>query len=178
MYKNSVARRAPYGIVDNMKVIVGIGDTETDEARARANVGFMIVDALAKELGVDFSQDSQLGAQTAEASTKSGKMALVKWPAKSASSFDAVKQRYGVSNADVIVVDNDLAVPFGDFEVNNGPDKSDVLHVWVGLQSRMFGCFPPEDYLNSRFTVEGYEALDDNVIPDALDVLHGIVTKK
>lgn len=98
-----------------MKVIVGLGNPGMEYARTKHNVGFMLVDALAEQLGVTDWQEN-FHAMIAEVRLGSAKVLLVKPQTYMNNSGEAVGpllRWYKLPAEDLIVAHDDMDIPVG-----------------------------------------------------------------
>ncbi len=99
-----------------IRLIVGLGNPGREYENTRHNAGFMILDRLAKRLGVDFSNERKFEAKFA----RSGSLFLLKpqtYMNLSGRSVAAVCQFYKVMPAEVLVVYDDVALPEGKIRI-------------------------------------------------------------
>lgn len=95
-------------------LIVGLGNIGSEYHETRHNIGFMVVDALAKEVGVSF-QNGRYGA-TAQFSIKGRQIVLLKPSTYMNLSGNAVRywmQKENIELENLLIVVDDLALPFG-----------------------------------------------------------------
>ena len=95
-------------------LIVGLGNPGDEYADTRHNTGFMVVDALAKEQGVNF-EDKRYGFVT-ETSIKGHKLILLKPTTFMNLSGNAVRywlQKVNIPEERLLVVVDDLSLPLG-----------------------------------------------------------------
>jgi len=95
-----------------MKLIVGLGNPEEKYKNNRHNVGFMLVDAFATKLGINWSTSSKLNSLVAV----SGDLVLAKpqtFMNKSGTSVSKVKNFYKVEPSNIFVVHDDLDLELG-----------------------------------------------------------------
>lgn len=95
-------------------LIVGLGNPGDEYADTRHNTGFMVVDALAKEQGVNF-EDKRYGFVT-EISIKGRKLILLKPTTFMNLSGNAVRywlQKENIPEERLLVVVDDLSLPLG-----------------------------------------------------------------
>lgn len=102
-----------------MKMIIGLGNPGADYEDTRHNIGFMVVDKLAREIGRDtlvWQQDDKRMAFVA----KVGEVILVKPVTFMNNSGAAVKKLadfYKISPVDVWVIHDDLDLPLGKIRI-------------------------------------------------------------
>lgn len=98
----------------NKYLIVGLGNIGPEYHETRHNIGFMVVDALAGQAGVSFT-DGRYGA-TATLSIKGRQLILLKPSTYMNLSGNAVRywmQKENIDLANTLIVVDDLALPFG-----------------------------------------------------------------
>lgn len=95
-------------------LIVGLGNPGSKYENTRHNIGFKVVEALAKELGGNFSLQKQ--AEVAEVKFKGRQLVLVKPTTFMNLSGKAVNywlQAEKIPRENLVVITDDLALPFG-----------------------------------------------------------------
>ena len=95
-------------------LIVGLGNPGTEYAETRHNIGFKVLDALASDLGVNFTLDK--AAFKAEAKFKGRQLVLIKPITYMNLSGKAVNywlQAEKIPVSQLLVVTDDIALPFG-----------------------------------------------------------------
>ncbi|MEN9743473.1 MAG: hypothetical protein RLZZ65_1278 [Bacteroidota bacterium] len=95
-------------------LIVGLGNPGSEYAETRHNIGFKVVDALAKELGATFSLDK--AAFRAECKFKGRQLILIKPITYMNLSGKAVNywlQAEKIPVSQLLVITDDIALPFG-----------------------------------------------------------------
>lgn len=121
-------------------LIVGLGNPGDEYERTRHNTGFMVLDAFAKEAGVDF-QDKRYGF-VAETSVKGRKLFLLKPTTFMNLSGNAVRYWLGKENIPVehlLVVVDDLSLPLGNLRLkgngsNGGHNGLGNIQQVIGTQ--------------------------------------------
>jgi PTH1 family peptidyl-tRNA hydrolase len=105
-----------------MKLIVGLGNPGFLYARNRHNVGFMCVGHLAKMQNIQF--DKKQGQARTGIGIIAGKKAVVARPQTfmnaSGESVSALTRKLNVGPADIIVIHDDLDLPFGKIRLRLG----------------------------------------------------------
>ena len=97
-----------------MKLIVGLGNPGTKYALTRHNIGFIIVDALAQELGVTHFRD-ELKAKTAKTTLAGEPILLAKPQTFMNLSGDAVRPLmdfYKIEPVDLLILQDEVDIPF------------------------------------------------------------------
>lgn len=102
-----------------MKLIVGLGNPGSEYADTRHNIGYMILDKLAKELGEEsarWNEQDKFQAVTA----RIGDVLLVKpitFMNRSGEAVSAIMRFYKLSPADVWVIHDDIDLPMGKIRI-------------------------------------------------------------
>lgn len=151
-----------------MKLFVGLGNPGKKYEATRHNVGFMVIDELAKKWGVSMNQEKKFKGEIGSAHVDGEKVMLLKpttYMNLSGESVQAVMDFYDLSNEDIIVIYDDLDMEIGKVRGretgsaggHNGI-KSMILHV-AGVDFKRFkiGIGKPAegkvtDYVLGRFT--------------------------
>jgi len=102
-----------------VKIVAGLGNPGQKYANTRHNAGFMVVDALARSMGIT------VGVKMCQALTGTGKIGTVDvllakpqtYMNLSGCSVAALLQRYGLTPEDLVVVYDDLDLPPGRIRV-------------------------------------------------------------
>lgn len=155
-------------------LIAGLGNIGPEYHETRHNIGFMAVDALAREAGVYFS-DNRYGA-TAEMKLKGRTLLLLKPSTFMNLSGHAVRywlQKENIPLENLLVIVDDLALPFGTLRLK--PKGSDAGHNGLKNIQELLGTsaynrlrfgigndYPKGaqiDYVLGRFSAEQQEEL-------------------
>ena len=111
-------------------LIVGLGNIGEEYRETRHNIGFMVLDALAKASNIVFS-DGRYGA-TAQLSLKGRQLILLKPSTYMNLSGNAVRywmQQEKIPLENVLIVVDDLALPFGTLRLKGkGSDAGHKAH--------------------------------------------------
>lgn len=105
-----------------MKLIIGLGNPGKEYAKTRHNAGFMVVDALAKVLGADFKFQKKFNAEIAQVKLENEDVVLLKpqtFMNLSGSPVRAVMDFYKIKIKDIIVVQDDKDILFGEVKYQN-----------------------------------------------------------
>lgn len=137
-----------------MKLIVGLGNPSKNYSNNRHNVGYMVVDVLAKEWKLDWTPDRKLETLKALKETEGTEILLAKPATFMNQSGKAVKKlitHYSLPTPDLWVIYDDLDIALGDYKIQKGKgpkdhkgvlsiDKEigskDFWHVRVGVENR------------------------------------------
>ena len=98
------------------KLIIGLGNPGAKYDKTRHNIGFMVLDALAEQADVSFSDKSKLHAQEAKFELDEHTIRLIKpqtFMNESGRSLAAVLAFYRVSVFDCLVISDDIDLDFG-----------------------------------------------------------------
>lgn len=157
-----------------MKLIVGLGNPGTQYARTRHNLGFVVVDALAAQLGASFKPTDALKASVAEVKDHG---LLIAKPATfmnlSGEAVQRIMQKYKVVPTDIIAVFDDVDVPFGRLRVRVGGSSGGhqgvssiirsvgdkFLRVKVGISLNDRAVEPSEVYVLKPFNEDEQDRL-------------------
>lgn len=110
-----------------MKLIVGLGNPGSQYAATRHNLGFMVVDQLAADLGASWQLETKFQAELAWAELAGQKVLLAKpqtFMNLSGQAVQAIAQYYKIAPADAWVVFDDLDTPFGRLRIRQGGSSS------------------------------------------------------
>lgn len=130
-----------------MKLVIGLGNIGPQYARTRHNIGFMVVDQLARDLGATWSTQAKFKADVAEASLATGASLAAEAAPKpshpqsypnqppseriilakprtmmnlSGQAVQKLMQFYKLAPADLWVIFDDVDVPFGRLRLRHG----------------------------------------------------------
>lgn len=106
-----------------MWLVVGLGNPEKKYARNRHNVGFMVLDSLASDLGAPEWRDKWKGRTTKLASTEGADVTLLEPMTFMNLSGESVQPAAAFSKAspsEILVVHDELDLPFGDVRLKVG----------------------------------------------------------
>lgn len=105
-----------------MKAICGLGNPGRDYERHRHNVGFMVVDALCRRAGASLTQEKFQG-RLGQGILAGEKLLFVQpqtYMNESGRCLVAAAQFYKLSVADILVVHDELDLPFGKLQLKAG----------------------------------------------------------
>ncbi|TAN36726.1 MAG: aminoacyl-tRNA hydrolase [Verrucomicrobia bacterium] len=174
-----------------MKLIVGLGNPGKQYERTRHNVGFEVLDELARRATVDFRKPWLAKAQTATAQIGGREVLLAKpvtFMNLSGEAVAALVHKRGWQPADVLVVSDDVELPIGRLRIrarggaggHNGLKSvierlgsDDFARLRVGI-GRAVGEREMTGHVLGRFSAEERRALEP-VIVTAVDAVEGIL---
>jgi peptidyl-tRNA hydrolase, PTH1 family len=106
-----------------MKLIVGLGNPGKAYAGSRHNIGFLTVDALAKDCGVKLKRAFGYRSLTAKASLAGSDVLLAEpltYMNLSGAGVAALVKKNKISQKDILVVCDDLDLEFGRIKIRSG----------------------------------------------------------
>lgn len=159
-------------------LIVGLGNPGAKYAETRHNIGFKVLEALAKEFGASFSLGKQ--AEVAEVKFKGRTLVLIKPTTFMNLSGKAVNywmQAEKISIENILVITDDLALPFGKLRMkgkgsdggHNGLKDIQVTlntHEYARLRFGVGNDFHKGqrvDYVLGEWTEEEKKTLDERI---------------
>lgn len=160
-----------------MKIIFAQGNPGSLYTTTRHNVGFLFIDSLAKQWGIEFTKKPKFHADIAETSIKGEKVLLVKpttFYNETGQSARLLIDFYKLSPAtDFLVIHDDLALPFGTIrtrekgrDAGNNGIKSLNAHIGeqhnrirVGIYSELRDKVNDIDFVIGHFNAHERDAL-------------------
>lgn len=132
-------------------LVVGLGNPGPEYERTRHNVGFLVADVLAERIGGRFTVHKKSGADLLEARLDGRKILLAKprtYMNLSGRPVAALARFFSVPPTEVIVVHDELDLPFGSIRLKRGGGEGGHN----GLRS-ISNALSTKDYLRVRFGV-------------------------
>jgi len=175
-----------------MKLIFAQGNPSPEYDGTRHNVGFMITDILADEHSATFKPSTKFFADTAEYSENGEKVIIAKpttFYNETGRSFIALKQFYKLENSDILVIHDELALPFGTLrsrvggsDAGNNGIKSINAHsgdttarLRVGVGNAFRARMGDTDFVLAHFSQDEQKVLQETVVPKCLEVIQSFV---
>lgn len=173
-----------------MFLVVGLGNPGLQHLDTRHNVGFLVVDAVARRYGVDLSREEH-GSKTGKALIGSTAVRFAKpqgYMNRSGVSVNRLLSFYKVPHERLLVIHDDLETPFGTLRLKRGgghgghnglrdiqqkTGSRDYPRLRVGI-SRPPKGWDVSNYVLGRWTREESQRLPD-VIADAVDRVEAVV---
>jgi PTH1 family peptidyl-tRNA hydrolase len=109
-----------------MKLIIGLGNPGEEYEGTRHNVGFIVLDQIAKDSGSKFSMETKFNAEVAKSKVDDISVVLAKphtFVNKSGEAVRKLKLFYKAKPEDIIVVQDDLDKEFGTFKLSFAKDS-------------------------------------------------------
>lgn len=173
-----------------MKLIVGLGNPGRSYSSHRHNVGFCVVDILAKRLGIDVEKRS-FGALIGKGKMDGEDVILAKPQTFMNLSGDAagpLLRYYKLDTDDLIVVHDDVDIDFGNLKIAKGAGHgghNGVRSIAEALGDKGFyrirmgvgrpqGCIDTADYVLQSFTGEE-RVTADSMITEAADAVEALL---
>jgi PTH1 family peptidyl-tRNA hydrolase len=170
--------------------IVGLGNPGREYEMTRHNIGFIIVQAFANELGLTLKLDSQFNAKVVKGRVGERTIHLA-LPMTFMNLSGAAVRRYvdyyGISNQQILVVTDDIALPFGQFRLrlrgsaggHNGL-KSVEAHLGTNDYPRLrVGVGHPGEKVLAEYVLEAFNQTElkelPNVISRGLNILERLL---
>lgn len=179
-------------------LVVGLGNPGPEYAQTRHNVGQMVADEVASRWSAAFSSGGRTRAQVASARIggvgPSGVAAVLAKPMSymnlSGGPVSALAKYYGVEPTDVVVIHDELDIPYGAIRLKRGGGSGghnglkdvtkalgtpDYVRVRVGI-GRPPGRQAPAEYVLKPFSATERKELD-LVVALAADAIEDLLTK-
>ncbi len=162
-----------------MKIIFAQGNPGSHYTHSRHNAGFLMIDQLAKQWGIEFAKKPKFHADIAETMIDGEKVLLVKpttFYNETGQSARLLVDFYKLSPAhDFLAIHDDLALPFGTIRTrksgqdagNNGIKSLNAhlgIHfarIRIGVYHELRDRIPDADFVLAPFTVKEKNALAD-----------------
>lgn len=177
-----------------MKLIFGLGNPDDRYAGTRHNIGFSVLDAFAASRGVAFAQKDRFRALVAELPGDE-KVVLAKpttYYNLVGESLRAIMDFYKLAPGDVLVVHDELALPFGTLRTriggsdagNNGIKSvnlhggSQTVRLRIGVGNEQRALVGDTDFVLGRFSSQESDMLADRLLPKALDVIEDFISQR
>lgn len=160
-----------------MWLIVGLGNPGNRYARTRHNVGFMVIDRLARELGVSVSQPA-CQAMVGRAEMQSQVVILAKpqtYMNRSGRAVACLTKTYDIPLSQMLVIVDDFALPLGKLRLrrrgsdggHNGLksiieaiETKEFPRLRLGIRPEESRIDDPVDFVLSEFTGEERETVE------------------
>ena len=107
---------------DDLKLLVGLGNPGLEYNKTRHNVGFMVIEEIAKQNNCTFSESKKLYGKTCEVGTGINKTRLLMpntYMNESGKSVRSAKDWFNFGNHQLIVLVDDMDLPLGKIRVRS-----------------------------------------------------------
>lgn len=127
-----------------MKLVVGLGNPGKEYQRSRHNIGFRVVDELARRQGAEFRKMVWFPARQAQCRIGGGEVRLLKpttFMNRSGKAVWGAMRKWRVAPADTVVVYDDVELEFGGIRVRaqgSGGSHNGMKSVLEWLQTKAF----------------------------------------
>jgi PTH1 family peptidyl-tRNA hydrolase len=171
-----------------MKIIFAQGNPGQEYENTRHNIGFIAIDAIAKKYESNWTNKPKFNAHLATVTMAGEKVILIKpmtYYNETGLSARSIADFYKISpGADLIVIHDDLALPFGTIRVrgkgsdagNNGIKSlnahigADYTRIRVGIWNEFRDKMGDTDFVVSNFRNAETRQLKKNVIPQIIEI--------
>src|ERR1044072_8127572 len=163
-----------------MYLIVGLGNPGAEYERTRHNLGFMLIDRLAAAAGATVKR-SECRSLVGNALIENERVTLVKpqtFMNLSGEAVGCLKQKYECDASSLIVISDDLALPFGTIRLRErGPAgghnglKSIISALGTNEFMRLRIGIQPEHPLSDakRFVLDEFAKVEKESLPEVLE---------
>ncbi len=175
-----------------MKIIFAQGNPEARYQTTRHNIGFQVVDTLARDENTSFATKQKFFAEVAEYSVGSDKVLLVKpttYYNETGRSLRAILDFYKLTPQDVLVVHDELALPFGTLRSriggsdagNNGIKSinanggTDTARLRIGVGNELRAKMGDVDFVLANFSKAEAATLTATIIPKSLEMIRSFI---
>lgn len=166
-----------------MKIIFGLGNPGRSYLETRHNLGFMVIDNLAKEYGIHFKKDFKFSVQKTRLINKKEEVLLIKpgcFMNNSGKCVEKYLKCYQGKLIDFLVVYDDIALPFGIIRVrekgssggHNGMDSiistlktEKINRIRIGIG----GIKREENFDLANFVLEKFSQEEQKLLPSVLE---------
>lgn len=177
-----------------MKIIIAQGNPEPEYSKTRHNVGFEVLNQLADNLEAGWSNKPRFNALVAEVRIGNEKVLLVKPTTYYNETGKAARKLvdfYKIdSTKDLLVVHDDLALPFGTIRVrgqgsdagNNGIKSLNThldqpfARIRIGILNEFREKMGDTDFVVSNFRNTESRQLKKSIVPKAIEIINEFCT--
>lgn len=170
-----------------MILIAGLGNPEDKYKDTRHNVGFMVLDALAANLGIEYKGDKKRNAMTAEytmtfeGQKKKVRLVLVKpltYMNNSGEAVAKVQKYYQIPDENVWVIHDDLDIEMGSIRIRKGGGSAgqkgvqsiidhigtnEFIRFRVGILPHDGQKIPAEEFVLKKFSKAERDTIDSEI---------------
>ena len=172
-----------------MKLIFAQGNPEPDYAHSRHNIGFLVLNTLAKELNAKWVNKPKFHAITTEVKISDEKALLVKptsYYNETGVSARKLIDFYKLNPInDLLIIHDDLALPFGTIRVRRqGSDggnrgiksmntyiEQNYMRIRIGTWNELREQMDDASFVLAKFSADESKQLEKDVIPKAIELV-------
>lgn len=171
-----------------MKVILALGNPGEKYVHTRHNAGFLVVNQLAAEQGVQFSNKPKFFADIAELNMSGEKILLVKpttYYNEVGISARAILDFYKSTLDDLLIIHDDTDLDFGKIRVRKGGRDAgsnglkslhahigaDFWHIRIGTDNLLRRQIGDVDFVLSKFNTDERTIIRDWTIPESIKLI-------
>ncbi len=171
-----------------MKLIVGLGNIGKEYNGTRHNCGFFMLDTFANNHNLQWQEKSKFKAICAEYTPEAEKVILTKpqtFYNNSGEAVRAVKDFYKIENKDILVIHDELALPFGTIRTrlggsnagNNGVKSisahigDDYWRVRIGIWNELQEKIDDADFVLSKFSKDESGSIEKNITKEVTNFI-------
>ena len=173
------------------KLVIGLGNPGEEYKNHRHNIGFIIIDKLAQNLSLKFDNNKKKSLFT-RAKLNNTDFILLKpqtFMNLSGESALYISKFFNIKPEDIIVVYDDMDIPFGTFKIKKGGSSGghngiksliaqlqtdDFIRIRVGIGRPSFGK-KVNDYVLSSFSKSERENIDNDLGEDVIDAIKTVL---
>lgn len=176
-----------------MKIIFAQGNPGAQYEKTRHNAGFLAIDFFANQKGVRFAAKPKFHADITELSEAGEKILLVKpttFYNETGQCARALADFYKVDTADILVLHDELALPFGTLRTrdkgrdagNNGIKSlnahlgENYARIRIGIWNEFAERAGATDFVLSQFTSDEMETLQKNILSKTAELIDEFTT--
>lgn len=167
-----------------MKSIIGLGNPGKEYEKTRHNVGFLVVEGLAKKLGAAFRPKRAIQSEVAEGVMDDKRILIVKpqtFMNVSGKSIAGILAKYPVKSEELLVVYDDADLPFGDLRfktsgtsaghrgmesiLNQFPKSTPIARLRIGI-----GRPENKDVPLDAFVLQSWSAAEQKELPGIVEM--------
>lgn len=173
------------------KLIIGLGNPGEEYKNHRHNIGFIIIDKLAQNLSLKFDNNKKKSLFTRTKYNNTDIILLKPQTFMNLSGESAIyiSKFFNVKPEDIIVVYDDMDIPFGTFRIKKGGSSGghngiksliaqlqtdDFIRVRVGIGRPSFGK-KVNDYVLSSFSKSERENIDNDLGENVIEAIKTIL---
>lgn len=172
-----------------MKLIFAQGNPGSQFSNTRHNVGFAVADKLATVNNTGFKSVNKFFADIAEYSVEGEKVIIAKpttFYNETGQSFNTIKQFYKLDESDILIIHDELALPFGTIrsriggaDAGNNGIKSINMHggtstarLRIGVGNDMRSIMGDTDFVLGKFNKTEQEILENTIFPKCIEIIN------